>query len=65
MNNKLVTPENKEILKKKSSAGYCNFPQKRMNEFAVEKVQLHVSFKVFSLVLKTRSWNEQWYHGNL
>lgn len=52
MNNKLVTPVNKEILKK-FCAGYCSFPQKRMNEFAVEKVQLHVAFKVFNFVLKT------------
>lgn len=41
------------------------FPQERMNEFAVEKVPHRVAFKVFSSVLKTWSWREQWYHGNL
>jgi len=49
MNNKLMTPVNKDILKK-PCAGYCSFPQKRMNEFAVEKVQY---FKVSNFVLKT------------
>lgn len=50
MNNKLVTSVGKETGKKKiSCAGYCSFPQKRMNEFAVQKVQLHVAFNVFTL----------------
>lgn len=59
MNNKLVAPVNKEILKGPVLV-YCN---NRMNEFAAGKVQVCV--KVFNFVLKTQSWKEQWYPGNL
>lgn len=50
--NKLVVSVSKEILgekKKQSYAGYCGFPQKKMNEFAVQKVQLRITFNVFTL----------------
>lgn len=62
MNNKLVTPVNKEILKNLLQV-YFSFPQNRMNEFAAGKVQVCV--KVLNFVLKTQSWKEQWYPGNL
>lgn len=49
--NKLVVSVSKEILgkKKQSYAGYCGFLQKKMNEFAVQKVQLRITFNVFTL----------------
>lgn len=46
MNNKLVTPVNKEFLKSPVLV-YCSFLHNRMNEFAAGKVQVCV--KVFIL----------------